>query len=207
MRTKDISGGQKRPSFIEAARKAQLIECAIETIATLGYAQASLAQIAQRAEISKSVITYYFTSKEELIEQVVTAIYKDAASYIAPQIAAEPTPALRLQAYIQSHVAYVSTHLQQMMAIMEIVTNVRTDEGKLRYGAATAKPMRAQLEALLRKGQEAGEFREFDVRVMAVAIRSAIDALSPLCIAYSHLDADLYARELTTLFDRATRKE
>lgn len=39
MRTKDISGGQKRPSFIEAARKAQLIERAIETIATLGYAR------------------------------------------------------------------------------------------------------------------------------------------------------------------------
>jgi AcrR family transcriptional regulator len=84
MRTKNVSVGQKRPSFIEAARRAQLIECAIETIATLGYAQASLAHIAQRAGISKSVITYYFSSKEELIEQVVTAIFKDAASFIGP---------------------------------------------------------------------------------------------------------------------------
>jgi TetR/AcrR family fatty acid metabolism transcriptional regulator len=94
MRTKNASDGQKRPSFIEAARRAQLIECAIETIATLGYAQASLAQIAKRAGISKSVITYHFTSKEELIEQVVTAIYTVAVQGVTPQISAQPTAAL-----------------------------------------------------------------------------------------------------------------
>jgi hypothetical protein len=94
-----------------------------------------------------------------------------------------------------------------MMAVMEIVINLRTEEGKLRYSDAAAEPMRAPLETLLRNGQQARGFREFDVRVMAVTIRSAIDALSPLFIARPHLDADLYARELTTLFDRATRKE
>lgn len=207
MSTKDTPDGQKRPSFIEAARKAQLIECAIETIATLGYAQASLAQIAQRAGISKSVITYYFTSKEELIEQVVTAIYKDAASYIGPQVAAQPTPALRLQAYIQSHVEYISAHLKQMLAIMEIAINARTEEGKPRYGADTAEPVRAPLEALLSRGQQTGDFRDFDARVMAVTIRSAIDALPPLFIANPQLDAGVHARELVTIFDRATRKE
>lgn len=210
MRTKDASGGQrsqKRPTFTEAARRAQLIECAIETIATLGYAQASLAQIASRAGISKSVITYYFSSKEELIEQVIAAIYKDAASFIGPQIAAQPTPALRLRAYIQSHVEYIRAHLQQMMTIMEIVINFRSEDGKLPYGAASAEPMRAPLEALLRNGQQAGGFCDFDVHVMAVTIRGAIDALPSLFIANPQLDADRYAQELVALFDRATRKE
>jgi TetR/AcrR family fatty acid metabolism transcriptional regulator len=207
MRTKDTSDGQKRPSFIEAARRTQIIECAIETISTLGYAQASLAQIAKRAGISKSVITYYFKSREELIEQVVKAIYKDAASFIGPRIAAQPTAALRLQAYIQAHVEYISTHLMQMMAIMEIAINFRTEEGKLRYGAATERPVLTALEAILRKGQQEGDFRAFDPRVMALTIRRSIDALPPLFIADPTLDANVYARELVTLFDRATRKE
>jgi len=207
MRTKNTSDGQKRPSFIEAARRTQLIECAIETIATLGYAQASLAQIAKRAGISKSVITYYFSSKEELIEQVVKEIYTDAAHFIGPRIAAQPTAQLRLQTYIQAHVEYISTHLPQMMAIMEIALNFRTEEGKLRYGIATEKPVLTALEALLRKGQQEGDFRTFDLHVMAVTIRRAIDALPPLFIADPNLDADGYARELVTLFDRATRKK
>lgn len=206
MRTKDVSDGQKRPTFTETARRAQLIECAIETIATLGYAQASLAQIAKRAGISKSAITYYFTGKEELIAQVVAAIFKDAAAYIGPRVAAQPTHALRLRAYLQSHVEYITTHLQQMMAIIEIAANARAEGKKPRFGAA-AEAVRAPLETLLRNGQQAGDFREFDVQVMAVTIRSAIDVLSPLFIANPHLDADLYARELVTLFDHATRKE
>ncbi len=207
MQTKKTSNGQKRPSFIEAARRTQLIECAIETIATQGYAQASLAQIAKRADISKSVITYYFSSKDALIEQVVKEIYTDAARFIGPRLAAQSTAQLRLQTYIQAHVEYISTHLMQMMAIMEVAINVRTEEGKLRYGTATEKPVLTALEAILRKGQEEGDFRAFDLHVMAVTIRRAIDALPPLFIADPALDADLYARELVTLFDRATRKE
>jgi AcrR family transcriptional regulator len=173
----------------------------------MGYAQASLAQIARRAGISKGVIVYYFNSKEALLAQVIRAIYADAASYIGPKIAAQPTAQLRLRTYIQAHVEYISTHLMQMMAIMEIALNVRTEGGKLRYGAATEKPVLTALETLLRKGQQEGVFREFDPYVMAVTIRRAIDALPPLLIANPALDADVYARELVTLFDRATRKE
>ena len=206
MQTKKTSGGQKRPSFIEAARRAQLIECAIETIATLGYAQASLAQVARRANISKSVITYYFTSKEELLEQVVTEIYTAAVQAVTPQIAAQPTAALRLQAYIRSAVDYIGTHRMRMVALLEIALNFRTADGKLRY-SGTEEWILTALEALLRQGQEEGEFRAFDLRVMAVTIRRAIDAVAPLLAAHPNLDTDSYARELVTLFDRATRKE
>jgi TetR/AcrR family transcriptional regulator, fatty acid metabolism regulator protein len=206
MRTKYTPDGQKRPSFIEAARRAQLIECAIETIATLGYAQASLAQIARRANISKSVITYYFVSKEELLEQVVTEIYTAAVQAVTPQIAAQPTAALRLQAYIRSAVDYIGTHRMQMVALLEIALNFRTADGKLRYNG-TEEWILTALEALLRQGQEEGEFRTFDLRVMAVTIRRAIDAVAPLFAANPNLDVESYAQELVTLFDRATRKE
>jgi TetR/AcrR family fatty acid metabolism transcriptional regulator len=200
---KQPSDGPKRPSFIEEARRAQLIACAIETIATLGYAQASLAHIAERAGISKSAIAYYFSSKEELIAQVGKEILTDAAHVIGPQIAAQPTPRLRLHAYLQAHVMYIHSHLQYMMAIMEIASNARA----LSYAATAQRPVLKALEAMLRNGQEAGEFREFDPHVMAVTIRAAIDRLSPLFMAEPDLDPEAYAGELVDLFDRATRKE
>jgi TetR/AcrR family transcriptional regulator, fatty acid metabolism regulator protein len=207
MWTKNASGGQKRPSFIEAARRAQLIECAIETIATLGYAQASLAQIARRANISKSVITYYFGSKEELIEQVVEGMYTAATSFMRPQIAAERTATARLQAYLRSNIAYIAAHRLQMMAIIDIVLNVRTKDGQLRYHPGSEKPDLEALEAILRQGQADGEFRAFDLRVMAVTIRGAIDAVGRFLVAHPTLDGETYAQELVTLFDRATREE
>ncbi len=207
MRTKKTPDGQKRPSFIEAARRTQLIESAIETIATLGYVHASLAQVAKRAGISKSVITYYFTSKEELLEQVVTEIYTAAVQAVTPQITVQPTTALRLHAYIRSAVEYIGAHRMRMVALMEIALNVRTPDGKLRYGGATEEWILAPLEALLRQGQEEGNFRPFDLRVMAVTIRRAIDAVPFLFATAPDLDVEAYARELVTLFDRATRSE
>src|SRR5262249_55731058 len=130
MSTENRSDGQKRPSFIETARRAQLIECAIETLATEGYAQASLAHIAQRAQVSKSAITYYYSSKEELLKQVVIEVYKGAAAYIGPRVSAQSGATARLRAYVEAHIEYISQHLSQMMALAEIGLNARSADGK-----------------------------------------------------------------------------
>ncbi|HEX4211961.1 MAG TPA: TetR/AcrR family transcriptional regulator [Candidatus Dormibacteraeota bacterium] len=206
MPTKSGPEGRKA-SFIEEARRAQLIQCAIDTIAELGFAQASVAQIAGRAGISKSVITYYFSGKDELIRQVLTQIFTDAHRYIAPRVGAEQTVRLRLQAYIRAHIEFISTHLTQMAAVMEIAANHRTEDGSLRWGGTADRPVRTALEGMLARGQESGEFGAFDRSVMAVAIRRAIDALPPLMMSDPAVDAEVYARELVALFDRATRKE
>jgi TetR/AcrR family fatty acid metabolism transcriptional regulator len=141
-----------------------------------------------------------------LIEQVVTEIYTAAVQAVTPQIAAQPTAQLRLQAYIRSAVDYIGTHRMRMVALLEIALNFRTADGKLRY-SGTEEWILTALEAILRQGQEEGEFRAFDLRVMAVAIRRAIDAVAPLFAANPNLDVESYAQELVTLFDRATRKE
>jgi TetR/AcrR family fatty acid metabolism transcriptional regulator len=205
MRTKNKPGGQSSPSFIETARRAQIIEQAIQTIAELGYAQASLAQIARRAGISKGVITYYFTSKEELLRQVVIEIFSEAARSVTPRIAAQPTPRLRLREYIRCAVEYIGENRAQMVALTEIVTHQRGDPPL--FDPANQEAILVDLEALLRQGQAAGEFRRFDPRVMAVTIRRAIDAVPQLLAAQPGLDVQATAQELVTLFDRATCPE
>jgi|SRR5579863_4440876 len=207
MRTKDKLSGQKRPTFTETARRAQLIECAIETIATLGYIQTSLAQIAKRAGISKGVIVYYFSSKEALIEQIVEGIYAAAGSFMGPQIAAQSTPTSMLETYLRSNIAYIAAHRMQMMALLEIVLSARTEDGQRRYHPGAEEPDLEALEAILRQGQEKGEFRAFDLRVMAATIRGAIDEAALFLVAHPTLDGEVYAQELVTLFGRATRKE
>ena len=76
MRSKISTPVREEPTFIEAARREQIVRCAGETIAQLGYARASLAEIAKHAGISKSVISYYFATKDELIRQVVADVYE-----------------------------------------------------------------------------------------------------------------------------------
>jgi len=49
------------------ARRIELAEAALETLAELGYARTSLREIAQKSEFSHGVLHYYFTDKVDLI--------------------------------------------------------------------------------------------------------------------------------------------
>jgi TetR/AcrR family transcriptional regulator, fatty acid metabolism regulator protein len=206
MRSENKTIGQEQPSFIEAARRKQIVECAIETIAELGYAQASLAQIAKRAGISKGVISYHFAGKDELIEQVVNEIYLAGMIFMAPRMQAQTTVAGQLRAYIQANIEFIDTYRRQVIVLADIMANMRTPDGKFRYDAQAEEPILVVVEEMLRGGQENGEFRMFNTRIMAVLLRKAIDALPTLLVAKPDLDLEPYKRELVTLFDLATRK-
>ena len=202
-----VSTGQEERSFIENARRGQIIECAIHAIAELGYASASLAEIAKRAGISKGVISYHFDGKRELMQQVISTVIEKAASVMLPRILAEHSSAGMLRAYIESNLEFIGSYRNHIMAVMNISGGARGDDGKPMIDLTlTFEPAVQALENLLRSGQERGEFREFSTRVMAVTIRNAIDSLSPQLAAYPELDLKIYANELATLFNVATRK-
>jgi hypothetical protein len=112
-----------------------------------------------------------------------------------------------LRAYIESNLAFMRTYPNHILAILEIWSNSRAKEGRLGIGSTWIEAAVEHLEALLRWGQENGEFREFCPRVMAMAIRNAIDGVPPQRVTNENLDLDAYARELVSLFDCATRSE
>jgi AcrR family transcriptional regulator len=201
VRSKSRANVQEAPTFIEAARRAQIVRCTIDAVADLGYERASLAEIAKRAGVSKSVISYYFSGKDELIEQVVTDVYVRAGEFMWPRLAAETTAAATLRAFIMSNITFIAEHLQDVQTLIEIVNSARTKEGKPRFGIEGLEEPIQAIEQLLRWGQERGEFRSFDTKTVAVAIRMSIDALGPRMLAYPDLDPQKYGEQLASLFD------
>jgi AcrR family transcriptional regulator len=183
------------------------VRCAIDAIADLGYERASLAEIAKRARVSKSVISYYFAGKDELIDQVVINVYAVAAAYMVPRIAPEPTATGALRAVIISNVEFIGANRRDVNALVEIISSARKPDGSPRFDVTGLERPIADLEHVLRWGQETGEFRQFSTSVMAVAIRYTIDALGPRLNAYPDIDVAEYGEELATLFERATAKQ
>lgn len=192
-------------SFIEAARRAQIVECAIDALAELGYAQTSLARIAERAQISKSVISYYFAGKDDLMQQIVVDVYTKGAHFILPRIQAESSARGMLLAFISSNVEFIATHRKAAIAATEVISNLRKPDGTFHFDQAADEPNLQGVEWILKKGQKEGSFREFDTRVMALTIRAAIDRFGSQLIAEPSLDWAAYARELCATFDQATR--
>jgi AcrR family transcriptional regulator len=202
-----ISSGQQDRSFIENARRAQIIECAIDAIAELGYAKASLAEIAKRAGVSKGVISYHFAGKRELIQQVVNSLLEKGEAMMLPRVVAERDAIGMLRAYIEGNIEFLGSHHSHVQAVMNISVSARDDDGAPMIDLARPlEQLARELEKLLVYGQQRGEFREFSTKAMAVTIRSAIDAIPALLALDPKLDLESYAKELVTLFDLATRK-
>ncbi len=194
-------------TFTENARRAQIVEAAIQTIAELGYGRASFAQIAKRAGLSSTgLISYHFANKDEVITQVVSEAHAALGQFVGQRVQAQTTAAGMLRAYITAVVDFIAAHGVQMQALLQIFLNFRPTSGGGSYNATTEQMVVSEVENILRHGQDGGEFRQFDARVMAVTIQRAVDGLPFLLETYPDTDLGAYARELVMLFDLATRR-
>jgi TetR/AcrR family transcriptional regulator, fatty acid metabolism regulator protein len=194
-------------TFIETARRAQIVQAAIDTIAEVGYARASLARIGARIGISKGLIGYHFAGKDDLIRQAVAEIIEAGKAYMTPRILAKPPGPDMLRAYIESNLGFMQEHRNYMVAITEIARNGLTADGRQRfYGDANIDQFAGELEDLLRLTQAAGGLRaDFDPKSMAIAIRAAIDAVPRRLAHEPSFDIGTYSAEIAGIFDLATR--
>ncbi|MEU8355144.1 TetR/AcrR family transcriptional regulator [Nonomuraea sp. NPDC048882] len=194
-------------TFIEEARRAQIIACAIEVIAEHGYAHATMARIAKQAKISSGVISYHFGGKDQLIQAVVAEVAKLAIDLMLPRILAQPSATEALHAYIEGNLEFMRLHRKPLLALVEIVTHAQGGESGQGPYAEQAEVAITDLEKILDWGRRTGEFRDFHQRTMAIAIRGAIDAVPGRLLHDPDFDLDLLTRELVTTFTIATRRQ
>ncbi|WP_043263110.1 TetR/AcrR family transcriptional regulator [Streptomyces sp. CT34] len=194
-------------SLIEKVRRAQIIEAAIDVIAARGFAKASMAQIAERAGVSKGVISYHFAGKNELIERTAEQVHEGLEAFVASRLAGQTGTADWLRVYAGSVAEYMSGHRIQLAALGEIFTHFRTGDGNLRYGIASSERIYTRVEAVFREGQLRGELRPFDTRVMVVTLQAGIDDMFGYWITHPDHDLTAHARELADLFWHATRAD
>ncbi|MED7925032.1 TetR/AcrR family transcriptional regulator [Nonomuraea sp. LP-02] len=203
MRSENEPTGQKVRSFIEDARRAQIVAAAIDVIADVGFAQASLARIARHAGISKGLISYHFAGKDELMTEVVVVTYTAIADHVLAEMKGIESPTELLRTHVLSVAAYMRGQRKGLKALGEIFGNLRDADGSPRFGIRTNEEIYRSLESIYRAGQATGEFRDFDVRVMAVTHSAAVDAMFAYWVAHPEHDLDEHARQLADLLERA----
>jgi AcrR family transcriptional regulator len=194
---------QHNRTFIEQARRHQLVTAAIEQLAEAGYAGTTLAAVAARAGVSKAAVLYHFTGgKDELLGEVVAAVTGDATVAMTEAITAESTMAGRLRAYITANVGFLAAHRREILALLAVFNG----SGPRPDGSSLWEPIServvAELAGMLHAGQQAGAFGAFSPMVVARSLRGAIDALEPVLRHHPEVDLDAYAAELVAIFEK-----
>ncbi len=201
--------GRGSPTFTGISRRRQLIDCAIEVLGEHGYAGTTLSRVADRAEVSKGVVSYHFANKSDLLEAIVTDVFARGAEYATSEwfdhLDDTATAADVLRTYLESNLAYIAAHPEQIAAAVEIIRSYRHDDGSRVFGLAWESSLLEPLEEIFRDGQRTGHFRSFSTRVMAISVRRVIDGFSFEVLYGGDLDTTAYTAEVITLFDHATK--
>ena len=88
---------------LEEARRAQLIEVTIDSLAEVGFVGTTLAEIAGRAGVSPGLVAHYFGDKDGLLEAAFRTLARVVAVRMRERFALARTPRARVQALIDAN--------------------------------------------------------------------------------------------------------
>jgi TetR/AcrR family transcriptional regulator, fatty acid metabolism regulator protein len=202
MRTKDADKAAAG-TFTQRKRREQLVDCVIDAIVELGFQRASVGEVAQRAGVSKGVVTYHFAAKDDLILAAVARIFDSITEALETRLRGT-SPDTFVADYITAWVDYYAAETRYMLAIREIWGNFRDERGQQHFGPQAVAGELGVVQRVLEYGQAQGILGKFDARVMAVSIKAALDALLNQFATNPELDLDAYGAELVRLFERAS---
>jgi AcrR family transcriptional regulator len=147
-------------------RPEQIIKAALEVFGECGLANARLQDIAERAGVSKGTIYLYFPNKEELFREMIrqTAV---AAIERAEQANVQDTPTTQLLAFMRGYWMFVRSPV--FITIYRLVLGELHQFPDLAKFYAHEVVARGQnlIAGIIRRGIEAGEFREIDPMLAA----------------------------------------
>ena len=159
------------------AKQLQIIEVAERLFASKGFAGTSVRDIAQEADINVSMISYYFGSKEKLIEALFKHRIVESGSRIETIILNEDlTPLQKVYIMIDSVVERLMAN-QSFHNIMmrEQLSAERTPVISDHIMDLKVKNMEL-MRRLIREGQDAGVFRKnIDMSLMTTTLYGTIN--------------------------------
>jgi AcrR family transcriptional regulator len=94
---------QPRRKQSRDARRVQLIEATIETMALRGYARTTLTEVARTAGLSHGLVNFHFETKEKLLTETLVYLYEEyRLNWTGFLAAAGPSPAAQLDAMLRA---------------------------------------------------------------------------------------------------------
>jgi len=198
-------GSGRALTFTEEARRRQIVDGTIALVAERGHAGTSLSGIAARAGISKAAVLYHFATKDAVVEATFAHVVEGFVAAVGAEVDAADGPEAMLLAYLHGTVGHLRRHPEHMRVLVEGLVDDRRGARELAPGAPAAAGRWQAVAGMLAEGQDAGAFRPFDTRVLAVVIGGALDAVVAEWLGDPAFDLDAATEELSASVLRMIR--
>ena len=202
--------------------RAAILKAAVEEFAREGVAGARTDAIARSAGVNKALLYYYFKDKESLYQAVLDEVFSGARAAVHAALSQTLPPRKRLAAYVSAHFDYIASHATYHRLVQAEFLRAGRDPSRLQQIARQYfQPIFSELAALLKAGEESGDFRAVDpvqfipsmiavivfyfTTAPVIKMMTGADPLSPECLAerraavIDFISAALFTRNKFTL--------
>jgi AcrR family transcriptional regulator len=167
-----------KPTFIEEARRRQILDIALDEITAKGYRNTTVKEIANKANITKGVIYYHFKGREELLGSIWSSLVDELFEYRRARVEIHATARDKLCAYVAANFQFLNDNLNKFSALFRMGIDINAAEaGPNPWSDERNRRCRDYLSAILEEGQKRGEFTRFSSDIIATIIQGAIDGL------------------------------
>ncbi len=184
-------------SFIQEQRKEQIIKSCIKELAESGYENMTFKNIAKRADINPSLVSYHFKSKNILLFALLEHIFIHKIEYIQNSITSDKTAIERIEEYINASLNYQRKFRVENIALIEIIFNARTEDNKALYlmDEDETDGVYLILNSIIEEGIETKQFTSrVDVKILTRIINGAIDEM--IFAPENDTESERYGEEL-----------
>jgi len=178
------------------------LHCTIETLAEVGYGQATIGAISARLAVSKGVVQYHFSSKEELIQEAIAYIYATARDYMSSQIWSTADEWEQIRRFIEVSCAFYKQYPVHIQALQAIRASFRPVKHASLAQTLYAREL-SDLAKVFASGQANGTLQTGDPDIAALTLRLALNGVAAKLYTQKDYDAEKHAHELIEMFRRA----
>jgi AcrR family transcriptional regulator len=161
-------------------RREQILGVAAQLFAAKGLYQASVNDIVREAGLSKGGMYWYFKSKDELIEGVLHRTFDHDMSTLEAILARHEPASVRLLLFCQQAGSQMERLNGAYVTMLEFYATAVRQSMVQAHLHIYFRKYSTLLETLLEQGIFAGEFREMDTAVVAIALTAQLEGLTLL---------------------------
>ncbi|KKK33544.1 hypothetical protein WN59_12440 [Salinicoccus sediminis] len=190
-------------SFIQEQRREQILKTCIEELAESGFRNLTFKNIAERANINPSLVSYHFKSKNTLLFALLEYIFSHKVQYVANAVSDDRPAMEKIRQYIDASLKYQRKFRSLNIALIEIIFNARTEENKAFYLMEEDEPdgLYMILIPIIEEGMNNGEFNpDTDIRTVTRIINGAIDEM--ILASGNSTESDKYGAVLFSMAER-----
>ena len=176
-RVKSESEDRKGRKGTRHARRLQLIESTIDSLAARGYAETTLADVAKGAGLSRGIVNFYFESKEKLLVATLQHMAEEYAAHWRSALAkASGDPADQLLALVRADFDPAICNRRKLAAWCAFWGEARSRPTYQAHCGSRDEAYQQLLERMCRDLADSGNY-SIDPHSVAVALDALLEGL------------------------------